>query len=48
MFDLFSDLVKSAPAFEALKDADELIEMIIFHDNARENSIIMSQIWEDF
>lgn len=31
---------------EALRVADEIIEMIIFHENARENSIIMSQTWE--
>lgn len=31
---------------EALRVAEELIEMIIFHENARKNSIIMSETWE--
>lgn len=46
MTNLFSNFVKSEEARNALKDADEISEMILFHAMARENSVIMSQTWE--
>ena len=42
----FMGKVGSAAAREALRTADELADMIIFHANIRENARIMSETWE--
>ena len=42
----FMGKVGSEAAREALRTADELADMIIFHANVRENAGIMSETWE--
>ncbi len=42
----FMGKVGSEAAREALRTADELADMIIFHANIRENARIMSETWE--
>lgn len=42
----FMGKVGSEAAREALRTADELADMIIFHANARENAKVMSETWE--
>lgn len=42
----FMGKVGSEAAKEALRTADELADMIIFHANVRENAKIMSETWE--
>ena len=38
--------VGSEEAREALRTADKLADMIIFHANVRENAKVMSEKWE--
>ena len=42
----FMGKVNSDAAREALRTADVLADMIIFHANVRKNAVIMSEIWE--
>lgn len=42
----FMGKVNSEAAREALRTADELADMIIFHANAQENAKVMSETWE--
>ena len=42
----FMGKVGSEDAREALRTADELADMIIFHANVRENARVMSETWE--
>lgn len=42
----FMGKVGSEEAREALRTADKLADMIIFHANARENAKVMSEKWE--
>lgn len=42
----FMGKVGSEAAREALRTADELADLIIFHANVRENARIMSETWE--
>lgn len=42
----FMGEVSSEAAREALRTADKLADMIIFHANVRENAKIMSEKWE--
>jgi len=42
----FMGKVNSAAAREALRTADELADLIIFHANVRDNARIMAEPWE--
>lgn len=42
----FMGKVGSEAAREALRSADKLADMIIFHANVRENAKVMSETWE--
>ena len=47
MIPAFMGKVTSGQAEEALRIADRLSEMIIFHHNIRENGIAMTKSWSD-
>ena len=46
IMEVFMDKVNSEEDKEALRTADELADMIIFHANVRENAKAMSETWE--
>lgn len=48
VFRVFMGKAGTEEAQQAVRDIDKVIELILFHDKVRENSIAMREEWMDF